>query len=163
MAQAPRNGPTLRKTNAQRQPTAASIGGTRCTETIVSRNPTQVCTVTIVPTRSGSESSTTLAENCAESATATIPQKMQKPASSQGGAPNRKPADSEQPPLNSIAPMVSRVRPKRSASTPPARHPIAPKPIVAKAPSLAQNDAAVPIDVSARLACRKAAIQVHMA
>ena len=88
----------------------------------------QVCTVIMVPTRSGLESSTTLAENCAESAITAMPQTMQNATSSQGGLPNRNPASTAQLPLNSMAAMVSVVRPKRSASTPPARQPKAPKP-----------------------------------
>jgi hypothetical protein len=59
--------PLAKKTNVQRQPMTASIGGTRWIDTIVKRKPTQVCTVTMVPTRSRSDSSTTLAENFAES------------------------------------------------------------------------------------------------
>ena len=163
IAQAPRNGPAARNKKVQCQPTAALIGGTRWIDTIVSRKPTQVCTVTMVPTCSASDSSTTLAENCAESATTVIPQTAQKTTSSHGGLPNRKPASTAQLPLRSMAPMVSVVRPQRSAKMPPARQPIAPTPMVAKAASLAQNGAAIAGEETMQACSTKAAIHAHIA
>ena len=66
-------------------------------------------------------------------------------------------------PLTSMAAMVNVVRPKRSANTPPAKQPIAPSPMVAKAKSLAQNGAASAGEDICRLASTKAAIHDHIA
>jgi hypothetical protein len=77
----------------------------------VRRNPAQVCTVNMVPTRDASESSATLAENCAESATTVIPQTIQTTPRITGEPPKRRPMTSAQVPLIAIAPMVNHVRP----------------------------------------------------
>ena len=50
MARMPRKGPGASAANAHRQPTAATSRGTSSIDAIVRRNPTQVCTVSAVPT-----------------------------------------------------------------------------------------------------------------
>ena len=115
MAQTPNNGPGARITKAHDQPSHASATGTRWMVTSASRNPQLVCTVSMVPISSGSASSATLAENCAESATTATPHTRHSATTSHGGPPNRKPATMAQAPLIAIAPMVRVVRPTRPA------------------------------------------------
>ena len=62
-----------------------------------------------------------------------------------------------------IASIVSVVRPRRSAKRPPATHPIAPMPMVAKVISLAAVVADSPDMVSAKLDCRNTPIHAHIA
>ena len=77
--------------------------------------PSAVCSVSIVPTRAGSDSSAIDAENCAESATMLTPHTTQTARSAHGGPPNSSPTDAAHEPLTAIATIVSVVRPSRSA------------------------------------------------
>ena len=128
----------------------------------VSRKPAHVCIVSMVPMVPGSESSAIEAENWAESAITTTPEKKARENTSQGAAPNEKPMMTAQIPLDAIAPMVSAVRPTRSASKPPKTAPNAPPtPITTKAASRDQSAAAS--RWNSKLACKKRAIHAHMA
>src|SRR5438034_8428527 len=92
----------------------------------VRRNPRLVWTVSIVPTREGSDSSAMLAENWAESATTVIPHTIQSPVKNTGLRPNSNPTNIEQVPLRTIAVMAMVVRPHRSASQPAITQPSPP-------------------------------------
>ena len=126
-------------------------------------NPSAVCSVSIVPTRDGSDSSATDAENCAESATMLIPQTMQTAISGHADPPNSRPIEAAQLPLTAIATIVSVVRPNRSARNPAPTQPIAPEAIVANAASLAEVEAIAGGNVKAKLACRNTPTHAHIA
>src|SRR5215472_10680551 len=88
---------------------------------------------------SGTESSVTQAENCAESATTEAPQ-IDATISSQAGLADRKnPITRQQAPEIAIAQEVTRVRPARSARKPAMTQPTAPDPITRKAAASASE------------------------
>src|SRR6267143_811890 len=131
----------------------------------VSRKPTLVCNVNAVPTYADGASSLTAVENCAESATTLIPQSSRSGTSIQSGSPNSTPTVSAQHPDNTIAQLVTHVRPSRSAYFPPSQLPIAPTPTtknVTRAGSADSEACSVPRRV-ASLAATNVAIQVHIA
>ena len=68
MAAMPNTGPTARIANAHCQPTRATAGGMIWIVAMVSRKPSEVCSVSAVPTACGGTLSVTSTENCAESA-----------------------------------------------------------------------------------------------
>src|SRR5882762_5546 len=130
----------------------------------VSRNPRLVWSVSAVPTYSRGASSLTAAENCAESATALIPQTSSNGMSATSVAPKSRPTTLAHVPDTTIAVLVTSVRPQRSAYFPPSQHPIAPLPTTANVTSAASP---VTSASAARRACSLAAmntaIQVHIA
>ena len=80
-----------------------------------------------------------------------------------GEAPNRNPTAMAQNPLTVMAPMVSVVRPIRSASSPPAMQPMAPPtPMMVNVAARAQNAASSAI-AARKLASRNTPSQAHMA
>src|SRR6478735_4575608 len=107
--------------------------------TSVSVKPSAVCSVSIVPTRAGSDSSAIDAENCAESATMVMPHTMQTATSAHGGPPNRSPTPAAQLPLTAPAAMV------------------------ANAASLAYVGATAAGRLAAKLALRNTPTQAHIA
>src|ERR1051325_6525666 len=68
IARIPKTEPIARIGNAQRQPTRRTTGGTSWIDTIVNKKPSDVCTVSAVPTAWGGTDSVTSVLNCAESA-----------------------------------------------------------------------------------------------
>ncbi len=78
--------------------------------TKVRRNPAQVCSVSMVPTDSGSLSSAMLAENCAESAIIVMPQMTATTLTIHGSAPSNHPIASAQAPLAAIEAIAKRRR-----------------------------------------------------
>ncbi len=70
----PDRGPIASIVNATPQPNAPDTSTVSHIENAVSRNPTDVCSVSAVPTACGGATSVTSAENCAESATIAKPQ-----------------------------------------------------------------------------------------
>ena len=76
----------------------------------VNVKPAQVCAVSMLPIKSGSESSLTLAENWAESATAAALHTKHSSPNRKGEPPNSRPTASAHALLNVIATMVVRVR-----------------------------------------------------
>ena len=85
----------------------------------------------MVPTDCGSLSSAMLAENWAESAMTVMPHTMATAMMIEGGPPSSQPIDAAHAPLAAIVPMVTVVRPHRSAQTPPSQAPSAPAAIAA--------------------------------
>ncbi len=127
---------------------------------IVSKNPSDVWSVSAVPVYSGGTSSVMHVENCAESAITLAPHTSVITRSTLNGAPADGPMTRAQIPLIAIAPIVSAVRPLRSATHPPATHPAAPAASVAnamRAGSAGENPRAIAI------AAQNAAIQLHIA
>src|SRR5437899_5963065 len=100
--------------------------------TQVSRNPRLVCNVSAVPTYSCGASSLTAVENCAESATTLTPQISSSGMSTQSAPPNSMPTVSAQQPDNTMAQLVTHVRPRRSPYFPPSQLPSAPTPTTRK-------------------------------
>ena len=68
IAAMPATGPSASIGNAHRHPTTPTTGGTSWMDTIVSKKPSDVCTVSAVPTACGGTASVTSVLNCAESA-----------------------------------------------------------------------------------------------
>src|SRR5262245_30626667 len=93
---------------------------------IVSRKPTQICSVNAVPTSVLGLYSETSAENCAESATIENPHTTPNSSSTGSGAPKTRPAASAQDPLVSIAPPAIRAFPQASPQSPAITHPMDP-------------------------------------
>src|SRR5262249_43971205 len=144
---------------AQGQPRASMMRGTAWIVAIVRRKPSEVWSVSAVPTESGAAVSVTIAENCAESETTKKPQMRAAPIRTQGLPEKRAPTISEQPPLTAIETLTTNGRPRRSATQPPHKDPSAPEAIAAKATASA---ACAPRERSDE-AARNAGIQVHIA
>src|SRR5215471_5066117 len=95
--------------------------------------------VRAVPMYSGTESSVTQAENCAESATTEAPQILATIRSQTGLAERKNPMTRQQAPEITIAHEVTSVRPTRSARRPAATQPTAPEPITRNAAASASE------------------------
>ena len=139
---------------------AANHGNSRML-TIVSRKPTEVCSVRAVPTWVRTLYSVTSAENCAESATTENPQTDANRKSRSVGAPKKNPAAAEQAALVRSASRAIRAFPSASAQRPAATQPTAPLAIAANAISEPVR-LSVPCRAS-RAAPANAEIQVHIA
>ena len=108
IAAMPKAGPSARTGNAQRQPAAAAIAGTIWMVAIVSRKPSEVCSVSAVPTACGGATSVTSALNCAESATTKKPHAHATGTSAHGLASKSRPMPSAHAPLAAIARVTTR-------------------------------------------------------
>ena len=73
MAARPASGPSASTQAAYCHPTLVARRGKRSIVTMVSRKPSEVCSVSAVPVASTGARSLTSAENCAESATTAKP------------------------------------------------------------------------------------------
>ena len=131
----PRIGPGRISRNAHCHPTHSAAADVSLIDTIVSRNPRQVCTVRAVPRYSSSVVSETMAENCAESATTETPHTAASRRSTPNGAWNAGTVSAQQVALTIMAHAATLARPRRSAENPAATAPIAPAPMAAKAAS----------------------------
>jgi hypothetical protein len=107
--------------------------------TTVRRNPAHVCKVIAVPTYWVGANSVTDAENWAESATIETPQINATEVRTTSEALTRCPMSSAQLALISIAMIVTRGRPIRSATTPAITQPAVPAAMVMKARSAAHR------------------------
>src|SRR6185436_6588028 len=120
-------------------------------ETMVSRKPSDVCTVSAVPTACGGTASVTSALNCAESAMTKNPHAHASEPTIQSDLPNANGIMSEQAPLRAMASMTSRSRPRASADSPPQTQPSPPTAIVPKA--TAETSPAAPADLAVLPCC----------
>ncbi len=85
--------------------------GISCMAKNVSRKPSNVWIVSIVPTKPASTSSVMAAENCAESATMVMPQTIATAMSAIAPTDGNRPIDSAQRPLIAIDAIVIGIRP----------------------------------------------------
>src|SRR5262245_36191518 len=108
MTAIPAAGPSASTGKAQRQPNDWTIPGTSWIVTMVSRKPSEVWSVSAVPTAWGGAASVTIALNCAESATTKNPHTATSAATSAGGAPKSAPTPSEHAALAAIAQVTTR-------------------------------------------------------
>src|SRR5688572_19837679 len=139
MVRIPNAGPSANSGNANFQPTMATMGGTSWMEIVVSRKPTDVCSVSAVPTACGGTTLVTSVENCALSAITATPQTRTSSVSSGSDRPKTSGVSNAQLPLTAIAPATKRAYPTRSAIAPPQMHPTAPT-------AIAANDSSETVD-----------------
>src|SRR5204863_362661 len=144
---------------AQGQPWASTIRGTAWMVAMLRRKPSEVWSVSAVPTESPGAASVTIAENWAESDTTKKPQTSTIGIRRKTLPEKKKPTTSAQAPLAAIDRFTTKARPRRSASHPPQIDPRAP---AAMAPKAMTSTALEPSE-RAEEAARKAGIQVHMA
>src|SRR5215216_6335088 len=132
-------------------------------EIIVNRKPSDVCTVSAVPTACGGTDSVTSTLNCAESATTKKPQASAMGTSSQRLWPKVNPMSTAQAPLAAIATVTSHSRPRLSPTRPPHTQPAPPIAIAANVTAEATMSREKPLGApdTATLAATKAGIQVH--
>jgi hypothetical protein len=151
--------------NAHRQPTDAASAGTSWMVTAVSAKPSDVCSVSAVPTASGGTLSVTSTLNCALSAITKNPQASESGTTSQSDRAKASPMPIAHAPLRVMATVTSHARPRRSATRPPHTHPAPPTASAANATALAARALSGPADGSraATLAARNAGSQVHAA
>ena len=88
----PAAGPMASTGNAQRHPAACAIAGTSWIVAVVSRNPSDVCRASAVPTACGGATSVTRALNCAESAITKNPHSQATARSHTAGASKKAPS-----------------------------------------------------------------------
>ena len=152
-----------RNAKAHGQPMVRTIGGTSWMEMVVSRNPSDVCSVSAVPTACGGALSVTSTLNWALSAMMKKPHTSATGVSSQSERPKERPTRAQQTVLTESAMMTSRGRPMRSATAPPQTHPMPPTAMMANPMTDAVREGAGvrACGDAAMLAATKAGIQVQ--
>src|SRR2546425_1135725 len=119
---------------------------------IVSRNPSDVCRVSAVPTACDGTDLVTIVLNCAESAMTKNPHSHATATMAQTLDANKPPMTTAQLPLTAMARITSRSCPIRSATQPPHTHPNPPTAMAPNAsrPSTAPEGTTPPARACAR-------------
>src|SRR5579862_5435640 len=132
-------------------------------DAVVSRNPSETCSVSAVPTEWEGTCSVTSTLNCAESAMMKKPQMSAIGARIQSERPNERPTSAQQMPLIIIARVTSGARPIRSATRPPHTQPTPPTAITLNDsnPTVIDRDGVSACGSRRTLAATNAGIQVQ--
>ena len=163
MRTTPISGPIARMANAHGHPALRTTSGITWIAPVVSRNPSDTCSVSAVPTACAGTLSVTSTLNCAESAMMKNPQRRASGATIHSDRPKVRPTSAQQLALITSARLTSGARPMRSATRPPQMHPAPPTAITPnESNATSGDDDAVSAWVSrATVAATKYGIQVQ--